>query len=90
MIAKPIRGFVRIPKMFYDDHVSGRDLPAPPVYHETARHYWVPVEHPDMAELLNDAEFYTDMGYGTGFDHDCQRTIWRSAEHTAKAIKAVL
>ena len=61
MVAKVIPGYVRVPKVFYDDHTEGRDLPAPPVMHETERHYWLERGHPDMAELVNDAEFYADV-----------------------------
>ena len=78
---------VRIPKLFYDDHTEGRDLPAPPVVKETKRHYWIPSEHPDIGELLDDALFYWEMGSGQGFDVDCQKTICRSAEWTVKALR---
>jgi hypothetical protein len=49
-----------IPKGFYDDHTVGRDLPAPPIIKKTSRHYQIDGDHPDMAELVADAEFYAD------------------------------
>jgi hypothetical protein len=51
---------VRIPKVFYDDHTSGRELPAPPVAVDGTRHYWIDANHADASELLEDAEFYAD------------------------------
>jgi hypothetical protein len=77
---------IRIPKAFYDDHVKGRDLPAPPVLRATSRHYWIDMDHEDMGEFVNDAEFYVDMMKGPGFDADCQRTICRSAFWTLKSL----
>lgn len=50
---------IRIPRSFYDDHLD-RDLPAPPPVRETKRHVWIETTHPDMEELVNDAEFYAD------------------------------
>jgi len=44
---------------FYDDHTLDRDLPAPPVLRQNAKHYWVDNAHPDFTELIDDARFYT-------------------------------
>lgn len=44
----------KIPKAFYNDHAS-RDLPAPPIIRETARHYVIDADHADAPELLDDA-----------------------------------
>jgi hypothetical protein len=51
---------IKIPQGFYDDHTIGRDLPAPPILHQTARHYWIDRDHPAFTELVKDAEFYVD------------------------------
>lgn len=50
----------RIPRTFYDDHVLGRDLPAPPIIKEDRRHYWIDTLDANMAELIDDARFYAD------------------------------
>lgn len=52
---------VRIPRGFYDDHLD-RDLDAPPVLKTTSRGYVIDADHPDMAELRNDAEHYAGNG----------------------------
>lgn len=51
---------VMIPKTFYRDHAVERELPAPPVRFETGRHYAIDIDHPDMAELEDDARHYAD------------------------------
>lgn len=50
---------IRIPKGFYEDH-GDRALPTPVAVKETGRHVWIDRSDPDMAELVNDAEFYAD------------------------------
>ena len=78
---------VRIPQRFYIDH-SERDLPTPPVVKSTSLHYWIDLNHPATADLLDDAEFYSnemDQGY-----YNYMVGIIRSAEATHKAIKSAM
>lgn len=49
---------VKIPRRFYDDHTE-RELPAPGILKSTRTHYWIDALSPDLAELLEDAEFYS-------------------------------
>lgn len=75
---------VRIPRVFYDDHVD-RDLPAPPVLRETKRHYFIDDEHPDIFELRDDAAHYSDAttwGYGIELGG-----LERSARATLNALR---
>lgn len=76
---------IRIPKVFYDDHTSGRDLPAPPIVRETKRHYFIETEHPDIGELENDAVHYSDATtWGSGIELG---GFERSARATVNAIR---
>lgn len=78
---------IRIPKVFYDDHVNGRDLPAPPIVRQTARHYFIDAEHPDAWELEDDANHYADvtMWAGEGITYG---GLERSARATLKALRS--
>ena len=80
---------IRIPKVFYDDHSTGRDLPAPPILHVLARHYVIDTDHPDAAELLDDAEFYCDPdGPIAGNNHENGYLgLASSARATVAALK---
>lgn len=49
-----------IPKVFFDDHGIGRDLPTPAVISKTARHYIIDAADPNLPELIDDAEYYAD------------------------------
>lgn len=78
----------RIPTAFYDDHTQ-RDLPAPPVMWKTTRHYVIDADHPDASELLEDAEFYSDVDGPIGGQnaHPSYLGLRRSATMTVAAIK---
>ena len=76
---------IRIPKVFYDDHVECCDLPAPPIAKQTKSHYWIDENHPDLPELLNNAEHYSDCA-GIGWDFDGMLGMQSSARATVKAI----
>lgn len=78
---------IRIPKVFYDDHTSGRDLPAPPIVRETKRHYFIESEHPDIGELEDDANHYSDVT--TWGDGIVLGGLERSARATLHAIRQV-
>ena len=84
---KPRKNIIRIPRAFYDDHVGCRDLPAPPIVRETSRHYWIDTNHPDCAELINDAEFYINPYVIGGMDGDTThigaRAMLRAIEKAA-------
>lgn len=81
MSALGLRAFagdwVRIPQRFVYDH-QDRGLPTPTIEHENASHYWIRKDAPEMAELINDAEFYADP---SGPDE---------APHIVRAAKALL
>ena len=74
----------QIPRKFYADHVA-RGLAAPPSIRETKRHVWVEVEHPAMAEIVDDAEFYAAMTTG-GRDKDIAPFV-RAARALLEALK---
>ena len=65
-MTKKIEDLLKITQHFYTDHVE-RDLEAPPVIHETKSHYWIDPNHPDMGELLSDANFYHSEWEEGGF-----------------------
>lgn len=71
---------VSIPKKFYDDHAD-RELPSPPVISETARHYRIDPAHPDLEELVSDAQHYA--GDGT----DAEQWIVAAARALLEALK---
>ena len=71
---------IRIPKRFYDDHCE-RDLEAPEILKETKAHYWIAADQ-HLAELLSDAEFYSDYEH---FPNSLG--LITSAIATAKAIE---
>jgi len=77
---------IRIPKVFYDDHVIGMNLPAPEVIRETKSHYFIDSKSKDLAELLNNANHYSDCA-GIGWDFEGQLGMQSSARATAKAIR---
>ena len=84
---------VSIPRRFYDDHVD-RNLPAPPVLTDaelihwgsrvgtTKRQYRIDADHPDAAELLNDAEHCAHQ-----INWNVYRGLIMSARATIKALK---
>jgi hypothetical protein len=77
---------VRIPKVFYDDHTDGRELPAPPVLSETKRHYIIDADTEEAAELLDDARHYSGVVDWAG-DRD-YLGLQSSARATVIALKA--
>lgn len=77
---------VRIPKVFYDDHV-GRELPAPKILRVLARQYEIDADSSEAQELLEDAEHYSDVTtWGNGIEYG---GIERSARATARIIRSV-
>ena len=74
---------IRIPKRFYDDHAE-RDLESPAILKETARHYWIAADQ-HLAELLSDADFYSDREHFPGY-----LGLVTSAIATARAITRYL
>ena len=59
--------YIRIPKMFFDDHQS-RDLDTPIVYRETGKHYYIKRDDPALLELIDDANYYADTFDGWTLD----------------------
>ena len=84
-----MNSLIRIPRLFYDDHVE-RDLPAPDVVKHNNRHYWIDANSEHLAELHADAFIYSDFQHwdfevGSGLLGLCV-----SAAATDKAIKKYL
>ena len=76
----------RIPKVFYDDHVSVLCLPAPCLVKQTKRHYWISKEEtPELKELRANATWYVEMGAMGGFV-DGYNGLVASARATLKVI----
>jgi hypothetical protein len=75
---------IRLPVFFFRDHEE-RDLPTPVVLRRTARHVFVSADDIELAELLDDAEFYAHR-YGP--DGDGLSGLKASARATAAAIRA--
>lgn len=48
---------IRIPKRFFLDHWE-RDLPTPEILRDTAKHYFISSDDPNLPELLDDAAHY--------------------------------
>lgn len=75
---------IRVPLAFYWDHVS-RDLPAPNLVRRTKTHGWVDREDPDLTELIDDAEFYTDAYGPSGYGGE--RGLRSAAHALLRALK---
>jgi len=75
----------RIPRAFYDDHVS-RELPAGSVVKVLAKKYDVALDAAEYDELLSDARFYVGEGVGV-FGAEYVGLI-ASARATVKALVA--
>lgn len=65
---------IRIPAGFYYDHTETRDLPAPPVIRKIGKSIEIDSDHPDMAELINDARFYAETT--DGWCDDAKRYVY--------------
>jgi len=81
---------IRIPKVYYDDHIQC-ECEAPPVVRETKKHYYISGEEvrhsqePEMStldDLYSRAKYYEDQ---LSFDPDYWG-LCRSAKHTVIAI----
>jgi len=77
---------VRVPRRFYDDH-EWRDLPVPPAIRRTAHHVWIELDHPDMGELVNDAEYYADKRGGPPVEDKHSRNLRNSAQKTVDSVR---
>lgn len=92
----PAAELIRLPWMFYTDHMD-RELPTPQeVPPSNKRALWVRRDDPALGELLSDARYYADPngpdGFACGSD-DNEGHLWglrlkRSAKLTAEAIEA--
>ncbi len=79
---------IRIPKVFYDDHVE-RELPAPEIVRELKTHYFIDANSEHLAELLEDAAFYADpFHYAHAEFGSSLAGIVRSARATKKALES--
>lgn len=78
---------VRVPRLFYEDHLW-RDLPTPPAIKERVHHVWIEPDHPDLPELLNDAEYYAHP-YGPDIEDSFSRNLANSAQKTVDSIRGV-
>ncbi len=73
---------IGVPAIFYDDHME-RELPTPVERVRTGNLVWVRLNDRDLAELLNDAEYYAK-------DVDCApKYIIASARRTVDKIRKV-
>jgi hypothetical protein len=73
----------RLPPKFYDDHVA-RDLDGGTVVRRSERRVTVELDAEQFADLLDDAEFYVEMGtreYGPDY-----APLIKSAAATARAL----
>jgi hypothetical protein len=73
----------KLPPKFYDDHVS-RDLDGGTVLHRSERRVTVELDAEQFADLLDDAQFYVEMGtreFGTDY-----APLIKSAAATARAL----
>ena len=76
---------IRIPERFYTDHLD-RDLDTPEDIGDNARYAVVRSDDPALAELLNDAEFYSHpFGPDAG-----PKGVTMSAKATVRAIRDVI
>ena len=73
---------IKVPLYFFSDHYE-RELPTPSVLSRTARTVTVAANDPNLAELLNDAEYYADPD--GDWEADCRGLI-ASARATVRAI----
>jgi hypothetical protein len=69
---------IRLPRLFLDDHdermcdnVEG--IPLVVRVKETARFVWVEANDPGLADLINDAEHYSDADKMEGWDESAKR-----------------
>ena len=76
---------VRVPQLFYWDH-HDRDLPTPPAIKTRVHHVWIEPDHPDLPELLNDAEYYAHP-YGPDIEDSFSRNLANSAKKTVSSIR---
>jgi hypothetical protein len=72
---------LELPKVFFRDH-EDRELPTPTVVAETARHFIVCADDPNIPELLDDARHYADPRAT-----DCEFWLRNSAHALVKAIE---
>jgi hypothetical protein len=63
-----------------------RELPTPPAIKERVHHVWIETDHPDLPELLNDAEYYAHA-YGPEADDRGSRNLKNSAQKTVDSIR---
>lgn len=75
---------IAVPPAFYDDHIE-RDLPASPVIRTVRGRYEIDADHPDFAELLDDAQHYA---HPNGPD-EVSRGLVRSAKLLVEAASAL-
>ena len=76
---------IKVPACFFDDHDS-RELPTPREINRTSRTVTVAANDLNLAELLNDAEYYADRDGPTAGDPD-YAGLRSSAKATVRAIK---
>jgi hypothetical protein len=68
---------IRLPRLFLDDHDdrmadNEEGIPLVVRVKETARFVWVAANDPGLADLINDAEYYSDAD-GEGWDEGAAR-----------------
>lgn len=78
---------VWLPAKFWNDHAD-RELPAGVLIKTRGNRVQVNCTHDELAEILNDAEYYSDPAGPD--DYEGRAAMVRSAKATVRAIKAVL
>ena len=76
---------VKVPKRFYDDHVS-RDLLAGNVLRSSGAYYVVEMDDETFKDLMSDADYYATMPPGEM--DSSYRGLIQSAQATVRALKA--
>lgn len=76
---------IKLPKRFFEDHKE-RDLDTPTVVKENSRNVWVDASDPHLAELKEDAQYYSDLWDMGSFDR-WLFGICTSAKATVKALE---
>lgn len=74
---------VRVPRSFYDDH-NERGLPAPDPVKESKLYVWIDRDHPDVPELVSDAQHYSWSGWSR--DDEGMKSRQMAARRLLKAL----
>lgn len=85
MSAAPARRLLTIPFVFFVDHMW-RALPTPAIVRETARHYVIDADDPNLGELIDDARHYVDGVDGAPHVSAAARALLKSLSRQGVAL----